>query len=240
MKGITTAVFILTTYLISLTSTQESPCVQCCDYQPTTTPGVFSVIRGEKGDSGEAGQNGRSGKAGPKGEMGPPGLVGPKGMAGNHGTPGEIGFPGIKGAKGEPSNINQWDAFSVATNKKTRGSNTYKTVTYTHTFVNTADNMNLSEGVFTCQIPGMYFITFTTLNDEDKTIGAYIMQNNQPKVRMNAAQGKSRGMQSQSVILQLQQNDRVWVRVDASPNVSLHSDRKLQTTFSGYLIHPTL
>ena len=35
--------------MLSWVTAQDQSCVQCCDYQPTNTPGVFSILRGEKG-----------------------------------------------------------------------------------------------------------------------------------------------------------------------------------------------
>ncbi|XP_070563957.1 adiponectin-like [Ptychodera flava] len=244
--------------------TDQPPCVHCCDYQPTNTPGVFSILRGEKGDTGEPGQNGIVGKAGPigetglkgvkgekgyKGETGSRGPAGERGITGSPGLKGERGFeglkgtrgnPGVKGQKGEVATTSGWSSFGVARSSAINGGDDYKTVTYDHTFINTANHMSPSTGVFTCQIPGVYFFAFVTMKDPGTRVAAFIMQNNSKKARIYADDKDWEGMVSQSVTLHLAIGDRVWVRIDKRSefdSVSLESNGKRHTIFNGHLIH---
>ncbi|XP_078001494.1 complement C1q tumor necrosis factor-related protein 1-like [Glandiceps talaboti] len=248
---------------VSWITAQDSPCVQCCDYQPTTTPGVFSVIRGEKGDTGEPGIRGQMGKAGPKGDrgfdgekgaLGYPGLQGEKGsngekgaegnpgMQGVRGLRGEQGFQGYKGQKGERYNFQNWPAFSVARNSRVEGQSSHITMTYDYTFVNNGNDMNINTGIFTCHTPGIYFFTFTTLKQNNKYVAAFIMVNSQTKARIYADNKDWQGMVSQSITVSLNNGNTVWVRVDKHSeyqNVMLDSNDKHHTTFNGHLVNPT-
>ncbi|XP_070545168.1 complement C1q tumor necrosis factor-related protein 1-like [Ptychodera flava] len=229
-------------------SAASASCTRCCDYLPSSTPDVFSIMRGEKGDLG---QKGDAGETGEKGDSGPMGYVGPKGFKGQKGekgidgfvsSKGEKGNAGNKGEKGELGRMVEWSVFSVARSSAVRGSEVYQTVSFDHVFTNIGRNMNPETGIFTCSISGVYAFAFTTLKDNDNFVAAYLMLNDRPQVRIYADDSDWDGLVSQSVYLQLKTGDMVWIRVDRFmdyEHVMLDSSERCHMTFNGHLIYPT-
>ncbi|XP_077981046.1 complement C1q tumor necrosis factor-related protein 1-like [Glandiceps talaboti] len=193
------------------------------------TPG----IPGTKGDIGEKGSDGRNGSQGTRGIQGPRGSTGLKGVKGER---------GLKGQKGGQNNYLSWPVFSVASSSAQDGQSYYKTLTYDYTYTNIGSDMNIATGVFTCQIPGVYFFTFTTFKPPNKYLAAQIMVNNVGKARIFADNKDWQGMQSQSLSISLNAGNTVWVRIDKRSDyrndVQLFSNDKRHTTFSGHLVRP--
>ncbi|XP_070563959.1 complement C1q subcomponent subunit C-like [Ptychodera flava] len=241
------------------TSGGAEPCERCCDFEPTGKPGIFSVLRGEKGDpgvngingkdgrdgvKGEPGQKGAAGKPGQRGDRGLPGVPGLQGPDGEKGDSGNAGLPGWKGEKGEPGlpdNVKYQSVFSVARSTPILGQRDYVVVTYDYAYVNVGGDMNLARGMFTCRIPGVYSFTVTALKDRWKFVAAQIMLNDQPQSRLYADNRDWEGLITQSVNLNLQVGNKVWVRLDKFSEysgVALHSNNKRHTSFSGHLVVP--
>jgi len=230
---------------------ENQQCERCCDVESAGAPGVYSILRGEKGDPGEPGVQGPPGKDGVdgepgvdgvnglKGDAGLPGLDGKPGEKGEVGKIGPEGPPGRPGAKGEPARGGEWPVFSVGRTSSIKGQSTVVTVNYDRTMVNIGDDMNINTGIFTCQVPGVYFFTFTYFKEVNKLAAGYIMKNDEQMVRLYSGNKDWKGMQSQSVTLNLVVGDQVWVALDSYNKIEIFSSSKTHITFNGHLISPT-
>ncbi|XP_033103020.1 uncharacterized protein LOC117105832 [Anneissia japonica] len=132
-------------------------------------------IQGEKGEIGITGAKGKKGEPGFPGELGP---AGPVGQKGSHGPPG-VGVPGAIGPKGEQGEVGQIGmpgspgpvgsapvqrrcAFTeIGTNGYIKLSTSNLIIKLNLVELNIGSNYNVSTGVFTSTIPGVYFFSYS-------------------------------------------------------------------------------
>ncbi|XP_053156287.1 complement C1q tumor necrosis factor-related protein 1 isoform X2 [Hemicordylus capensis] len=183
-----------------------SECVRCCDppeqsqsypmYQPLPQINI-TILKGEKGDRGERGPQGKLGKAGSTGSKGQMGL---KGQKGNIGSPGE-------------RYKTNYAAFSVGRKKPLHSNDYYQTLIFDTEYVNLYGHFNMFMGKFYCYVPGVYFFSLNVHTWNQKETYLHIMRNG-AEVAILYAQASDRSiMQSQSLMLELQDQDEVWVRL---------------------------
>ncbi|KAE8578947.1 hypothetical protein XENTR_v10023845 [Xenopus tropicalis] len=220
-------------------------CVRCCDdsEKPVSNPTKsrvkqyilypapkfqphidMTILKGDKGENGEEGQAGRSGR---DGEPGPPGALGEKGQKGQRGPSGN-------------SCKNQYAAFSVARRKSLHSTDYFQPVIFDTVFVNLYEHFNMFSGIFFCYIPGIYFFNLNVHTWNLKETYLHIIKNSQ-EVAMLYAQPSDRSiMQSQSIMLDLQEKDEVWVRMfkRERENAIYSDDTDVYIIFNGYLIRP--
>ncbi|XP_070537211.1 complement C1q subcomponent subunit B-like [Ptychodera flava] len=134
-------------------------------------------IKGDEGDKGEHGASGVKGQAGIPGKVGPQGPKGESGRDGNDGTKGQTGTAGVKGQKGEKCEQVKV-AFTVGRKSYMPGSSTEQTITYTDVIVNVNANISINTGVFTCEVPGIYYFSFTFLSYTGKALRIGLEKNN--------------------------------------------------------------
>ncbi|XP_044275801.1 complement C1q tumor necrosis factor-related protein 1 [Varanus komodoensis] len=214
---------------------QRGPgCVRCCNPpEPVTVPPTYqptlqinmTILKGEKGDRGERGPQGKLGKTGAAGGKGQVGL---KGKKGSPGSPGE-------------RYKTTYAAFSVGRRKPLHSNDYYQTLVFDTEYVNLYSHFNMFMGKFYCYVPGIYFFSLNVHTWNQKETYLHIMRNG-AEVAILYAQASDRSiMQSQSLMLDLQDQDEVWVRLfkGERENAIFSDDYDTYITFSGYLIKPS-
>ncbi|KAM9780241.1 complement C1q tumor necrosis factor-related protein 1 [Neosynchiropus ocellatus] len=221
-----------------------SPCSRCCDDQePAEGSGAqppirvfnpmpevrtyinMTILKGDKGDRGDRGTPGKTGPEGPPGPMGDMGLKGAKGQA---------GLPG-------DACKSQHAAFSVGRRKSLHSLESYQTLVFDTVFVNLYDQFDMFSGKFFCHVPGIYFFNVNIHTWNFKETYLHIMRNQAEQAIVYAQPSDRSIMQSQSVMLDLETDDEVWIRLykRERENAVYSDDVDVYITFNGYLIKAT-
>uniref|UniRef100_A0A8C3X1I7 C1q and TNF related 1 n=1 Tax=Catagonus wagneri TaxID=51154 RepID=A0A8C3X1I7_9CETA len=205
-----------------------SRCFRCCDpgapvYQAMPVPQInITILKGEKGDRGDRGLQGKYGKTGSAGARG---HTGPKGQKGSMGAPGD-------------RCKNHYAAFSVGRKKPLHSNDYYQTVIFDTEFVNLYGHFNMFTGKFYCYVPGVYFFSLNVHTWNQKETYLHIMKNAEEAVILYAQVSDRSIMQSQSLMLELRDQDEVWVRLfkGERENAVFSDEFDTYITFSGYLV----
>ncbi|XP_049925215.1 complement C1q tumor necrosis factor-related protein 6 [Epinephelus moara] len=234
-------VLLSLTSLVALVPPPPVPCRQCCDdleppegsgAQPPTggfshVPEVrtyinMTILKGDKGDRGDRGTPGKPGQEGPPGSRGPTGSKGAKGQAGPPGDPCKV----------------QYSAFSVGRRKSLHSLDSYQGLVFDTVFVNLDDHFNMFNGKFICHVPGIYFFNVNIHTWNFKETYLHIMHNDTEQAIVYAQPSDRSIMQSQSVMLELELKDEVWIRLykRERENAVYSDDVDVYITFNGYLI----
>ncbi|KAL1273452.1 hypothetical protein QQF64_029314 [Cirrhinus molitorella] len=215
-------------------------CRRCCDHldpplspasQPAAnhTPEIRTIINMTilKGEKGERGDRGTPGKAGVDGPAGLRGVTGPKGSKGDTGAP------------GDPCKIQQ-SSFSVGRRKALHSADYYQALIFDTVFVNLGEHFNMFKGKFYCFVPGVYFFNVNIHTWNFKETYLHLMHNERQQVILYAQPSERSIMQSQSVMLPLELNDEVWVRLykRERDNAIYSDDVDVYITFNGHLVAP--
>ncbi|GAA6226020.1 complement C1q tumor necrosis factor-related protein 6-like [Lates japonicus] len=216
-------------------------CKHCCDHlepaegsgAPPPTGGFshvpevrtyinMTILKGDKGERGDRGTPGKAGQEGPPGSRGPMGSKGAKGQAGPPGDPCKI----------------QYSAFSVGRRKSLHSLESYQALVFDTVFVNLDGHFDMFSGKFLCHIPGIYFFNVNIHTWNFKETYLHIMQNDTGKAIVYAQPSDRSIMQSQSLMLELELKDEVWVRLykRERENAIYSDDVDVYITFNGYLI----
>nr|XP_029502365.1 complement C1q tumor necrosis factor-related protein 1-like isoform X1 [Oncorhynchus nerka] len=184
----------------------------------------ITILKGEKGDSGQRGPYGKSGKSGQSGPRGPNGI---------RGTKGSIGTPG------EPCKA-QYAAFSVGRKKAIHSNDYYQTLVFDTELVNLYGHFNMFTGKFYCYVPGVYYFSLNVHTWNQKETYVHVMHNEREVVILYAQPSDRSIMQSQSLMLELEREDQVWVRLfkGERENAIFSDDFDTYVTFNGHLIKP--
>ncbi|XP_019499926.1 PREDICTED: complement C1q tumor necrosis factor-related protein 1 isoform X2 [Hipposideros armiger] len=205
-----------------------SRCYRCCDPGAPVYPAIpvpqinITILKGEKGDRGDRGLQGKYGKTG---SVGARGHVGPKGQKGSIGAPGD-------------RCKNHYAAFSVGRKKPLHSNDYYQTVIFDTEFVNLYGHFNMFTGKFYCYVPGIYFFSLNVHTWNQKETYLHIMKNGEEVVILYAQVSDRSIMQTQSLMLDLQDQDEVWVRLykGERENAIFSDEFDTYITFSGYLV----
>ncbi|XP_070704672.1 complement C1q tumor necrosis factor-related protein 1 [Pempheris klunzingeri] len=227
--------------LVPPPSAPPVPCRHCCDHlEPSEGSGAqphaavfgnvpevrtyinMTILKGDKGERGDRGTPGKSGHEGPTGSRGP---MGPKGSKGQAGPP------------GDPCKV-QYSAFSIGRRKSLHSLESYQVLLFDTVFVNLDDHFDMFTGKFLCYIPGIYFFNVNIHTWNFKETYLHIMQNDTEQAIVYAQPSDRSIMQSQSVMLKLEQSDEVWIRLykRERENAIYSDDVDVYITFNGYLI----
>ncbi|KAM9745866.1 complement C1q tumor necrosis factor-related protein 6 [Menidia menidia] len=184
----------------------------------------MTILKGDKGDRGIMGTAGKAGLEGPPGSRGPMGSKGSKGRA---------------GLPGEPCKA-QHSAFSVGRRKSLHSLDAYQTLVFDTVFVNLHDHFDMFQGKFSCRVPGVYFFNLNIHTWNFKETYLHIMHNDAERAIVYAQPSERSIMQSQSLMLELEPGDQVWVRLykRERENAIYSDDVDVYITFNGYLIKP--
>ncbi|CAL8245856.1 unnamed protein product [Lota lota] len=147
-------------------------------------------------------------------------------------------FPSDDGPP-SPSDTALRSAFSVARTNSMEGG-PKMTVTFDAVYVNIGGDFEAKAGLFRCRIPGAYFFSFTVGKFPHKDLSVMLMKNRNEvqAIVYEENSGEERKVQSQSVMLQLDFGDTIWLRLHGDPRYALYSNTGHYTTFSGYLVYP--
>ncbi|KAM6905677.1 complement C1q tumor necrosis factor-related protein 6 [Xenentodon cancila] len=219
-------------------------CKRCCDHlgpeegsgdQPvmrefSRVPEIrtyinMTILKGDKGDRGDRGTPGKAGLEGGPGSRGPTGPKGSKGQAGLPGDPCKAWY----------------SAFSVGRRKSLHSLDAFQTLVFDTVFVNLDGHFNMFDGKFVCRIPGIYFFNVNIHTWNFKETYLHIMQNNTERAIVYAQPSDRSIMQSQSLMLQLELGDEVYIRLykRERENAVYSDDVDIYITFNGYLIKPS-
>ncbi|KAL6038024.1 hypothetical protein STEG23_019365 [Scotinomys teguina] len=207
-----------------------SGCYRCCDpgtpvYQTIPPPQInITILKGEKGDRGDRGLQGKYGKTGSTGARG---HIGPKGQKGSIGAPGD-------------RCKSHYAAFSVGRKKPLHSNDYFQPVVFDTQFVNIYEHFNMFTGKFYCYVPGVYFFSLNVHTWNQKETYLHIMKNEEEVVILYAQVSDRSIMQSQSLMLELREQDEVWVRLfkGERENAIFSDEFDTYITFSGYLVKP--
>lgn len=182
----------------------------------------MSLHSGDKGDRGDRGTPGKAGQEGPPGSSGPMGSKGSKGQAGLPGDPCKV----------------QYAAFSVGRRKSIHSLETFQALVFDTVFVNLDSHFDMFQGKFLCHVPGIYFFNVNIHTWNFKETYLHIMKNDVEQAIVYAQPSDRSIMQSQSLMLELEPNDEVWVRLyKRERENAVYSDNvDVYITFNGYLV----
>uniref|UniRef100_A0A672YEN1 Complement C1q tumor necrosis factor-related protein 4 n=1 Tax=Sphaeramia orbicularis TaxID=375764 RepID=A0A672YEN1_9TELE len=128
-------------------------------------------------------------------------------------------------------------AFSVARTSSMEGG-PKMTVTFDTVYINIGGDFEPKSGVFRCRIPGAYYFSFTVGKFPHKDLSVMLMKNRNEVQAIVYEENAGEERKSQSVMLQLEFGDTVWLRLHGDPRYALYSNTGHYTTFNGYLIYP--
>ncbi|NXM99310.1 C1QT1 protein, partial [Sylvia borin] len=211
--------------IISQRSARMSPHPQYSlpKIQPTID---ITILKGEKGDLGERGSPGAVGKAGEPGQRGPGGRKGQKGQPGPQGH----------------SCKQLFAAFSVGRRQPLHSSHYFQHVTFDTQFVNLYQHFNMFTGKFFCYVPGVYYFSLNVHTWNFKETYVHLMRNEEAVAILYAQPSDRSIMQSQSLMLELQEGDEVWIRMfkRERENAIYSEESDVYIVFNGHLIKPAL
>ncbi|KAM4554447.1 complement C1q tumor necrosis factor-related protein 4 [Fundulus diaphanus] len=136
-------------------------------------------------------------------------------------------------------------AFSVARTSTLVGQNgrhhAKPPLTFDVEFVNIGGHFNKTSGLFTCHFPGVYFFAFTVGKHPRKAVSVKLMTGSGQVQAMvfDEDTSKRREMQSQSLMLQLNRGETVWLYSQQDKRYAVYSNQGRYTTFSGFLVYPS-
>ncbi|KAH0631764.1 hypothetical protein JD844_019535 [Phrynosoma platyrhinos] len=168
-------------------------------------------------------------------------------LKGKEGEPGPRGHNGRKGQKGQagpPGNSckQHYVAFSIGRRKPLHSSDYYQHVTFDTEFVNLYKHFNMFTGRFFCYVPGIYFFNLNVHTWNYKETYLHIMKNDNEVAILYSQPSERSIMQSQSLMLDLQEGDEVWVRMfkRERENAIYSEESDIYITFNGHLIKPAV
>uniref|UniRef100_A0A8C6Q931 Collagen, type X, alpha 1b n=1 Tax=Nothobranchius furzeri TaxID=105023 RepID=A0A8C6Q931_NOTFU len=199
------------------------------------TPGTT----GQKGEPGPTGFTGHPGAPGPIGPAGPQGARGFQGESGPVGPKGDIGLPGSNGAPGlkghtGPAPMSAFSAVLTVAYPPAGSPIQFNQVVY-----NGEQHYDPHSGVFTCQVPGLYFFSFHMhVNGANALVALY--KNEEPVVFTYDEYNKGfLDQMSGSAVLMLHPGDRVYVQVPDEESNGIFAADNVHCIFSGFLIAST-
>uniref|UniRef100_A0A8C6VJT8 C1q domain-containing protein n=1 Tax=Naja naja TaxID=35670 RepID=A0A8C6VJT8_NAJNA len=210
-------------------STEEMPRQNSC---VDRYPGI-------PGNPGHNGLPGRDGRDGTKGDLGP---IGPKGQKGEIGIQGEIGLRGPIGPKGYVGNLGSTpviarSAFSVGLTAKFPPLNV--PIKFDKVLYNSFDHYSSETGVFTCQIPGVYYFTYH-ITVFSRNMRVALVKNEHRMLHTADMYQGAEDQASGGIVLELQKGDRIWLQSYGGETFNgLFADPDDDTVFSGFLLFST-
>ncbi|XP_006024088.2 complement C1q tumor necrosis factor-related protein 8 [Alligator sinensis] len=194
---------------------------------PKVRPTIdITILKGEKGEMGDRGN---------------PGAVGKEGARGLRGYNGQKGQKGQSGPSGH-SCKQLYAAFSVGRRKPLHSADYFEHVTFDTEFVNLYKHFNMFMGKFFCYVPGIYLFNLNVHTWNFKETYLHLMKNDNEVAILYAQPSDRSIMQSQSLMLELQEGDEVWVRMfkRERENAIYSEESDVYIIFNGHLIKPAI
>uniref|UniRef100_A0A671LF25 Collagen alpha-1(X) chain-like n=1 Tax=Sinocyclocheilus anshuiensis TaxID=1608454 RepID=A0A671LF25_9TELE len=209
---------------------------------PSGLPG----LKGHPGIPGSPGPAGLAAKGipGPQGPPGLPGSDGPAGLPGPAGPPGPPGPPGEAIFEKAQSEISYpvlvkspVSAFTVATVTPYPPSGT--PIKFDQIVYNAEQHYDPETGLFTCQIPGIYYFSYSMhVNGANALVALY--KNGDPIMFTYDEYNKGFVDQmSGSSVLQLNEQDTVYIQIPDDEANGVFAADNVHCSFSGFLIAST-
>lgn len=135
-------------------------------------------------------------------------------------------------------------AFSVARTSSLLGESSRhdkrEALTFDVEYVNIGGHFNKSSGYFTCRVPGVYFFAFTVGKHPRRAVSVKLMKGTGEVQAMvfDEDASRKREMQSQSLLLVLNQDDVIWLYSQQDERYAVYSNQGRYTTFTGFLVYP--
>ncbi|NXC22908.1 COAA1 protein, partial [Corythaeola cristata] len=195
-------------------------------------------VPGKPGPQGPPGAQGPRGLPGEKGEPGIPGINGQKGENGFGvpGRPGDRGLPGPQGPRGLPGPAGVGkpvSAFSVILSKAYPGATV--PIKFDKILYNRQQHYDPRTGIFTCRIPGLYYFSYH-VHAKGTNVWVALYKNGSPLMYTYDEYKKGYLDQaSGSAVIDLMENDQVWLQLPNSESSGLYSSDYVHSSFSGFL-----
>lgn len=202
------------------------------------------------------------GPVGPPGVPGNPGIIG---LPGPPGPPGPPGAPGVSpatafqghhlpdgnvdgavlgnGKSGKPQfgrgelSAQMLPAFTAILSSPFPASG--MPVKFDRTLYNGQNGYNPGTGVFTCPISGIYYFAYH-VHVKGTNVWVALYKNNVPATYTYDEYKKGYLDQaSGSAVLELKENDQVWIQMPSDQANGLYSTEYIHSSFSGFLLCPT-
>ncbi|TSK38502.1 Complement C1q tumor necrosis factor-related protein 4 [Bagarius yarrelli] len=135
-------------------------------------------------------------------------------------------------------------AFSVARTSSLLGEiskqDKKEALTFDVEYVNIGGHFNKSSGKFVCRFPGVYYFSFTVGKYPRRAVSVKLMKGAGEVQAMvfDEDTAQNRGMQSQSLLLFLNQGDIIWLYSQQDKHYAVYSNQGRYTTFTGFLLYP--
>jgi len=100
-------------------------------------------------------------------------------------------------------------------------------------------NIDINTGKFTCQVPGVYMFTFTTLSSSGFRLDCYFYKNSDRVGSVedyNYNNQRRRGMNSNTVIVEMRAGNTFYIKLLSGDQLTDHSNK--YTHFVGVRLSP--